>query len=148
LTPREREATVNTARDRDILRRKKTGESYGSIALDMNLSRQRIFEIVKRSLTLSQCAGPGVRPKTKELTPREREVALLVERKLSNDEIARKLGIKLGTVKSHVHNILKKCGLTPRSRHSWKKGAATAAARKRIREAQRRRWQRWRAAQK
>ena len=52
------------------------------------------------------------------LTPREREVALLVERNLSNDEIARQLGIKPGTVKIHVHNIFVKGGLSPRSRRS------------------------------
>jgi DNA-binding NarL/FixJ family response regulator len=43
-----------------------------------------------------------------DLTPREREVARLLERYLSNDEIARELGIKLGTVKIHVHHILVK----------------------------------------
>jgi DNA-binding CsgD family transcriptional regulator len=42
------------------------------------------------------------------MTPRECEVALLVERNLSNGEIARKLGITISTVKTHVHNILKK----------------------------------------
>jgi DNA-binding NarL/FixJ family response regulator len=68
------------------------------------------------------------------LTPREREVALLVERKLSNDEIARTLGIKPGTVKAYVHNILAKGGLRP-----WPRGSSKKAA-------QQRRWQRWRAA--
>jgi DNA-binding CsgD family transcriptional regulator len=77
------------------------------------------------------------------MTPREHEVALLVERDLSNEEIARKLGITIGTVKSHVHNISIKSGSISRPHRS---GAATAAARERIREAQRRRWQRWRAA--
>jgi len=75
------------------------------------------------------------------MTPREREIALRVERDLSNYEIARKLGVKLGTVKTHVHNIFIKGGMSPRSR-----GAMTAAGIERIREAQRRRWQRWRAA--
>jgi hypothetical protein len=42
------------------------------------------------------------------LTPREQEVALLAKRKLTNGEIARTSGIKRGTVKVHVHNILKK----------------------------------------
>jgi len=79
------------------------------------------------------------------LTPRECEVALLVERKLSNDEIARQLGIKRGTVAIHVHNILKKRGLSRRPRRSAKR-VITAAGLERIREAQRRRWQRWRAA--
>jgi DNA-binding NarL/FixJ family response regulator len=79
------------------------------------------------------------------MTLREHEVALLVERDLSNEEIARKLGITIGTVKSHVHNISIKRRSISRPRRS---GAATAAGRERIREAQRRRWQRWRAAQK
>jgi DNA-binding NarL/FixJ family response regulator len=77
------------------------------------------------------------------LTPREREVAQLLERKLSNHGIAQKLGIKLSTVKIHVHNIVVKGGLSrPRS----SRGAKTAAGRQRISEAQRRRWQHWRAA--
>ena len=42
------------------------------------------------------------------LTPREREIALLVSEGLSNKEIA--LGLRIGpaTVKNHVHNILDK----------------------------------------
>jgi FixJ family two-component response regulator len=78
------------------------------------------------------------------LTPREREVARLVGRNLSNDEIARRLGITRGTVKNHVHNILLKRGLPPRARGSSKRGGITAAGRKRIGDAQRRRWKRWR----
>jgi DNA-binding CsgD family transcriptional regulator len=86
-----------------------------------------------------------VRVLLKGLTPREREVALLIERNLSNAEIARRLGIKPGTVKIHVHNIFIKGGLSPRSRRS-SNGRKTDAVIERIREAQRRRWQRWRAA--
>jgi len=75
------------------------------------------------------------------LTPREREVALLVERNLSNDEIARQLGIQLGTVKIHVHKILKKGGLSRRLRRP-SKGAAprhkSRAGIERIREGRRR----------
>jgi DNA-binding NarL/FixJ family response regulator len=89
------------------------------------------------------------------LTPRESEVALLVERNLSNDEIARELGIKRGTVKIHVHRILKKGGLSRRLRRPSKRTKIAGFPRRksdagieRIREAQRRRWQRWRAAQK
>ena len=86
------------------------------------------------------------------LTTREREIARLVELNLSNDEIARQLGIKSGTIKIHVHNILKKRGkisikhgLIPRPRRSGV-GATTAAGIERIRAAQRRRGERWRAA--
>jgi DNA-binding NarL/FixJ family response regulator len=50
-----------------------------------------------------------------DLTPREREVLDLVRQGLSNQEIADYLTIELGTVKNHVHNILRK--LNVRSRH-------------------------------
>ena len=49
-----------------------------------------------------------------ELTPREREVLELLEQGLSNQEIARRLVIEVGTVKNHVHNILKKLDLNSR----------------------------------
>jgi DNA-binding CsgD family transcriptional regulator len=91
----------------------------------------------------------AVRVRHKGLTPREREVALLLEHNLSNDEIARELGIKPGTVKIHVHHILTKLGsgdgVRPRTGRSAK-GAKTAAGRARCGEAVRQRWQRWRAA--
>jgi len=53
---------------------------------------------------------------SKVLSPREREVALLIGRGLSNKEIARALGLSAGTVKCHVHNILQKIGETRRYR--------------------------------
>jgi two-component system nitrate/nitrite response regulator NarL len=56
----------------------------------------------------------GEQPKV--LSPREREIALLVARGLSNKEVARELGLSHGTIKSHVHNILQKLGA--RSRYS------------------------------
>ena len=43
-----------------------------------------------------------------ELTEREREVLRLIGRNLTNREIARHLVIEIGTVKNHVHSILKK----------------------------------------
>ena len=52
---------------------------------------------------------------TKLLNPRERAVALLIARGLSNKDIARELGLSLGTVKVHVHNILQKLGETSRN---------------------------------
>lgn len=50
-----------------------------------------------------------------DLTPRESEIAKMIELGLSNKEIARHLGIEVGTVKNHVHNILEK--LQVRRRH-------------------------------
>ncbi len=49
-----------------------------------------------------------------ELSPREREVLDLVRQGLSNREIAERLTIELGTVKNHVHNVLKKLNVKSR----------------------------------
>jgi DNA-binding CsgD family transcriptional regulator len=48
------------------------------------------------------------------LTPREREVAALVALGRSNKQIARTLGLTVGTVKYHVHHILEKTALPGR----------------------------------
>ena len=42
------------------------------------------------------------------LTGREREVVVLIDRGLSNKEIAQRLHLGVATVKNHVHNILEK----------------------------------------
>jgi DNA-binding CsgD family transcriptional regulator len=49
------------------------------------------------------------------LSPREREIALLLLKGLSNKEIGEKLFIELSTVKIHVHRILKKLGVGNRT---------------------------------
>jgi DNA-binding NarL/FixJ family response regulator len=49
------------------------------------------------------------------VSPREHQVAMLVGRGLPNKEIARELGLSVGTVKLHVHNILQKIGARNRS---------------------------------
>jgi RNA polymerase sigma factor (sigma-70 family) len=49
-----------------------------------------------------------------ELTPREREVLDLIGEDCSNREIAEQLVIEVGTVKNHVHNILKKLDVSSR----------------------------------
>lgn len=49
------------------------------------------------------------------LTSREREVAALVKRGMSNKEIAMALGISPATVKNHVHMILEKLNMPRRT---------------------------------
>jgi DNA-binding NarL/FixJ family response regulator len=49
-----------------------------------------------------------------ELTPRELEVLKLIDEGLTNQEIAEKLYIEVGTVKNHVHNILNKLDVASR----------------------------------
>lgn len=51
------------------------------------------------------CAAPEA---SFELTPREQQLAALVARGLGNKEIAERLNLSLGTVKSHIHSILQK----------------------------------------
>ena len=53
---------------------------------------------------------------SKVLSPREREVGLLVAQGLTNREAALQLGVSTGTVKLHVHNILRKLGANSRHR--------------------------------
>jgi DNA-binding NarL/FixJ family response regulator len=60
-------------------------------------------------------AGPYLQPDAySELTPRELEVLELISEGLSNQEIADQLYIEIGTVKNHVHNILKKLDVATR----------------------------------
>jgi DNA-binding NarL/FixJ family response regulator len=54
-------------------------------------------------------------PAPAALTAREREIAWLLNHGLSNKEIAGQLQIELGTVKNHVHNLLRKLGVSRRS---------------------------------
>lgn len=49
------------------------------------------------------------------LTPREKEVTLLLIQGHTNNEIARKLSITPATVRSHVHHLLKKLGAASRA---------------------------------
>lgn len=48
------------------------------------------------------------------LTAREREIVGLMARRATNEQIAERLGIAVGTVKTHVHNILDKLDVDSR----------------------------------
>ena len=49
------------------------------------------------------------------LSPREQEIVRLLAAGLRNDEIGERLGITLGTVKVHLHNVYGKLGLSDRT---------------------------------
>jgi two-component system, NarL family, nitrate/nitrite response regulator NarL len=67
--------------------------------------------------------GPTWSPSTPGLTAREREVLSLLDRRLTNKEIADQLGIEVATVKNHVHNLLEKLKV-----HRRRDAVATAGA--------------------
>ena len=48
------------------------------------------------------------------MTPREREMIILIAKGLSNNEIGTRLGISTDTVKSHVRNVMEKLMLHTR----------------------------------
>ncbi|GGO37529.1 MULTISPECIES: response regulator transcription factor [Streptomyces] len=50
-----------------------------------------------------------------ELTPRESEVIVLLAQGKSNAEVAEKLSVSLATVRSHVHHVLRKMGVSTRA---------------------------------
>jgi DNA-binding NarL/FixJ family response regulator len=73
---------------------------------------------VRRRL-ISEFATSASQPHTDErieaLTPREREVLMLVARGLSNADLARELVLEASTVKKHVASVLSKLDLTSRA---------------------------------
>lgn len=76
--------------------------------------------LLRRLAELANHRASG--PRTFQLTPREREVVALIDRGLSNKQIASELHIELATVKNHVHSVLEKLQVDRR-------GAAAAAVR-------------------
>ena len=69
--------------------------------------------LLRRLSLLAQGVLPHDRAST--LTSREFEIAGLIERGLSNKEIARELFIEVTTVKNHVHKILEKLRIERRA---------------------------------
>ena len=54
-------------------------------------------------------------PKWESLSPRQKQVAILIEKGMTNEEIAKRLSISFATVKTHVSTILEKFNATERS---------------------------------
>jgi DNA-binding NarL/FixJ family response regulator len=73
----------------------------------------RVAATLLRNLAVPRSDEPHV--VAARLTPRESEIVLLIERGMSNKEIARHLTIQLATVKNHVHNILEKLAVRDRA---------------------------------
>jgi NarL family two-component system response regulator LiaR len=78
---------------------------------------------------LQELTSPSQKPPTPEpLTPREAEVLALVAKGMENQEIAEKLVIGEGTVRTHVSNIMSKLHLASRTQaalYALREGLAT-----------------------
>ncbi len=81
----------------------------GDALLAPSVTRRLIADVVARS------PAPRPAPELEELTPREREILILVGGGLSNDEIADRLGISPATAKTHVSRILGKLAARDRA---------------------------------
>ncbi|MGW3209098.1 response regulator [Streptomyces sp. NPDC001135] len=75
---------------------------------DAVLSPRVTGAVIQRMLSGGGVAAPESR--VAGLTGREREVLVMLGDGLSNPEIGRRLGIGVGTVKTHVRSILEKTG--------------------------------------
>lgn len=82
--------------------------AVGETLLAPSITRRLLDEFTRRP------PRGGVHPSLSRLTDREREVLVLVARGLSNSEVARKLIVSEGTVKSHLNRLLAKLGLRDR----------------------------------
>jgi LuxR family maltose regulon positive regulatory protein len=70
---------------------------------------------VGRLLRVFEGMSGALRPAASVLTPRELEVLRLIALGLSNRDIAQRLVLSEGTVKSHVHNLIGKLGAESRT---------------------------------
>ncbi|CAM3135706.1 response regulator transcription factor [Actinomyces slackii] len=77
---------------------------------------QRMLEMFATALpdAGTSAAGSGEDPRIASLTPREREILVLMARGMSNAEIADHLVVSATTVKTHVGNVLAKLDVRDR----------------------------------
>jgi DNA-binding NarL/FixJ family response regulator len=91
----------------------------------------RIAATLFRSLE-SNAHAATPQPEGLALSVREREVLRLIDRGLSNKEIAVLLHIEVCTVKNHVHNLLDKLHVTSRSQAAARLGTHLSVRQRRL----------------
>lgn len=84
-----------------------------AIELSPGIANQVVSRVTEmRRQLMAVSAEPVSEP---GLTPRQREILELIEQGYTNKEIADKLYIQVGTVKNHVHNVLRKLNVRNRN---------------------------------
>ncbi len=89
-------------------------EAVRTVAAGQSLLSPAITRRLIERFIMAGPAVPGQPRELAELTPREREVLLLIAEGLSNAEIAGRLYVSEATVKTHVNRLLAKLGLRDR----------------------------------
>jgi DNA-binding NarL/FixJ family response regulator len=96
----------------DLLQRIR-GAHSGQVRVSPKIAAALMSRVTEYAQLLNQVdAGIG---EADDLTPREQEILDLIGQGLTNQQIAERLIIEVGTVKNHVHSILQK--LDASSRH-------------------------------
>ena len=91
-------------------------ETVDSVARGETVCSPRFaFQVFSRVAALSGSRADLALLESTDLTLREVEVLRLLRFKLSNREIADRLGVSLHTVKNHVRGVLRKLGAHTRS---------------------------------
>ena len=75
---------------------------------------QRMLEMFASSLPNSGTPAQASDPRIDSLTPREKEILVLMSQGMSNAEIAEHLVVSATTVKTHVGNVLAKLDVRDR----------------------------------
>ena len=91
--------------------------AVGVLALKKNFSRLELWAAIRQAYQLRD-KGPSVKapwPAFDKLTAREKQVLGCLVRAMTDEQIALKLKISVGTVKKHVGSILKKLNVSSRT---------------------------------
>jgi DNA-binding CsgD family transcriptional regulator len=102
---RARKGDPLTAREQEVLALLSAGSSLGEIAAQLGIAPDTV-----EAHATSIYTKIGARPDSSALTPRELEILTLLAAGHATPDIANKLGITPGTVKTHLTRIYKKIG--------------------------------------
>jgi DNA-binding NarL/FixJ family response regulator len=117
---RERQVVIVTHRDKEWDVRRALEARVSGYLLEDTTAAQ-LQHAIRYSLTGSRYLCPGVarhvcdEPAAERLTRREGDVLALLARGHCNKQIARELGIEVGTVKWHLHSLMSKLGASART---------------------------------
>ena len=82
----------------------------GQVWLQRDMLHEALAQMLHRLYPRGYCAGDGLQA----LTERQRQIARYVSWGMSNKEIGRQLRISTATVKTHMHNIFDRLGVSAR----------------------------------